>query len=126
MSFRARLSTRFHFEAAHWMAGYPEGHPNRRIHGHSYTGEVIVEGPVDPVTGMVREHEQLERAVREVSSALDHRMLNDVEGLEVPTGEYIARWIWNRLKPGLPDLKEVVVSRDTVGIRISYSEDFQK
>jgi 6-pyruvoyltetrahydropterin/6-carboxytetrahydropterin synthase len=126
MAFRARLSARFHFECAHFMPEYPQGHPNRRIHGHSYTGEVVVEGPVDERTGMVREHEQLERAVREVTSALDHQMLNEIPGLETPTGEHIARWIWTKLKPGLPDLKEVIVSRETIGIRISYSEDMQR
>lgn len=125
MSFRARLSARFHFECAHYMPEYPQGHRNRRMHGHSYTGEVVVEGVVDERSGMVREHEQLERAVREVTEALDHQLLNEIPGLEIPTGEHIARWIWLRLIPTLPDLREVIVARESVGIRISYSESFQ-
>jgi 6-pyruvoyltetrahydropterin/6-carboxytetrahydropterin synthase len=120
---RARLTTRFHFEAAHFMANYPEGHPNRAFHGHSFTGEVVLQGDVDPRSGMVMEHETLDRAVKEIVSQLDHRLLNEVPGLEVPTGEHIAKWIYDRLRPHLKSLKEVSVSRETVGIKITYSED---
>jgi 6-pyruvoyltetrahydropterin/6-carboxytetrahydropterin synthase len=123
--FKARLSTRFHFESAHFQPGYPEGHPNRTLHGHSFTGEVIVEAPVNPQDGMVMDHETLKRSVDEVVKALDHTLLNDVPGLTLPTGEHIARWIWMKLKPTVRGLKEVVVSRESVGIRTSYSDDFQ-
>jgi 6-pyruvoyltetrahydropterin/6-carboxytetrahydropterin synthase len=71
--FRAKLSARFQFESAHFMPGYPEGHPNRAVHGHSFTGEVIVEADVNPQDGMVMDHEILQREVREVVKALDHR-----------------------------------------------------
>lgn len=123
--FRARLATRFNFEAAHFMPGYPVGHPNRAIHGHSFTGEVVVESFVNPQDGMVVDHDILQRAVKEVVKALDHCMLNDVPGLDQPTGEHIARWIWMKLKPSIRGLKEVIVSRESVGIRASYSDDFQ-
>jgi 6-pyruvoyltetrahydropterin/6-carboxytetrahydropterin synthase len=123
--FRARLSTRFHFEAAHFMPSYPVGHPNRAIHGHSFTGEVVVESFVNPQDGMVMDHDVLHKAVNEVVKVLDHCMLNEVPGLEQPTGECIARWIWMKLKPSVRGLKEVIVSRESVGIRASYSDDFQ-
>ena len=122
---RARLSAKFHFEAAHFQPGFPEGHPNRRMHGHSFTGEVMVESDVCPNNGMVMEHEKLSGAVNEIVAQLDHNLLNDIEGLDVPTGEYISRWIYNQLKPQVPDLKEVSVIRDTVGLKVTYSEDFQ-
>jgi len=124
--FKARVSARFHFEAAHFMPSYPVGHPNRAIHGHSFTGQVIVENGVNPSDGMVMEHETLSRAVKEVVKALDHTMLNEVPGLEQPTGEHLARWIWMKLKPTIRGLKEVIVSRDSVGISCSYSDDYQE
>jgi 6-pyruvoyltetrahydropterin/6-carboxytetrahydropterin synthase len=119
-NFRARLSAAFQFEAAHKGVGFPEGHPNTRIHGHSYSGEIIVEGPVDPESGCVMDHAELEAVVKEVVGQLDHQFLNDVPGLEVPSSEHIARWIWQRMKKRVP-LSEVIVRRPTVGITVSYS-----
>ncbi len=116
----ARLSTRFSFEAAHRMPAFPAGHPNFRIHGHSYTGEVVIEGPIDPHSGFVMSHSHLLEAVNGVTQRLDHYFLNDIPGLETPSGENIARWIWRELKPRLPLLCEIVVERETCGIRISY------
>ncbi len=124
--FRARLSARFNFEAAHFQPGFPEGHPNRALHGHSYTGEVIVEADVNPIDGMIIDHEKLSQAVREVTKTLDHCLLNEVPGLEFPTGECIARWIWHKLKPSVRGLKEVIVDRPSIGIRTSYSDDHQR
>jgi len=122
---RARLSTKFHFESAHFMPNYPEGHPNRAFHGHSFTGEVVIEADVDMTSGMVMEHETLCVRVKEIVSLLDHRLLNEVPGLEIPTSEFITKWIFERLKPNVKGLKEVSLSRETVGIKVSYSEDMQ-
>ncbi len=122
---KARLSAKFHFEAAHFQPGYPENHPNRRMHGHSFTGEVMVESDVNPKDGMVMEHETLSRAVQEIVAQLDHNLLNDIPGLELPTGEYISKWIYDQLKPMIPDLREVSVMRETVGLKVTYSEEFQ-
>ena len=122
---RARLGAKFHFESAHFMPNYPEGHPNRAFHGHSFTGEVVMESEVDPSTGMVMDHEILDRKVKEIVKLLDHRLLNDISGLEMPTSEHITKWIFDRLKPSVKGLKEVSVSRETVGIKVTYSEDMQ-
>ena len=123
---RARLSSKFHFESAHFMGNFPEGHPNRRIHGHSFTGEVVMEAEVNPTTGMVMEHEELAQAVQGVVAKLDHRLLNDIPELTLPTSEYIAKWIFDALKSKVMGLQEVSVSRETVGIRVTYSEEMQK
>jgi 6-pyruvoyltetrahydropterin/6-carboxytetrahydropterin synthase len=120
MSFKAKLSASFHFDCAHRMPNYPADHPNSRLHGHSYTAKVIVEGEVNPLTGMVLDHGELEKLVKEVETQLDHQYLNDIPGLELPTGEVIARWIWQRLAPRLPQLCEIVVKRDTRAIEVSY------
>lgn len=122
---KARLASKFHFESAHYMPNYPEGHPNRAFHGHSFTGEVVIESEVDMTTGMVMEHETLEAKVKEIVGLLDHRLLNDVPGLAIPTSEFITKWIFERLKPGLKGLKEVSLSRETVGIKVTYSEEMQ-
>lgn len=122
---RARLSTRFHFEAAHFQPGFSKDHPNGRMHGHSFTGEVVVENEVNPEIGMVVEHEELVAAVTEVTKLLDHTLLNEVPDLELPTGEYISKWIFDRLKARVAGLVEVSVIRETVGLKVTYREDFQ-
>lgn len=97
-----RLSKRFRFEAAHLLPHVPEGHKCRRLHGHSFTVEVVVEGPVDPATGWLMDYAEIGRAFAPLHDQLDHRYLNDVEGLENPTSENLARWIWCRLAGTIP------------------------
>lgn len=97
------------FEAAHWLPATPEGHKCRRLHGHSFRCEIHVHGRVNPQTGWVCDFAQLEEAFEPLRQQLDHHCLNDIEGLENPTSENIARWIWHRLKNILPGLSQVVV-----------------
>jgi 6-pyruvoyltetrahydropterin/6-carboxytetrahydropterin synthase len=78
------------------------------MHGHSYRIDVHVSGPVDPHTGWVVDFYDIEAAFEPVMAALDHRVLNEVDGLENPTAENIAEWIWNAL-PALDGLAQVVV-----------------
>lgn len=100
---------RFTFEAAHHLPNVPEGHKCRRLHGHSFRIEVRVDGAPDPETGWVMDFADVKRAFRPVHDALDHRYLNEIEGLENPTSENLAKWIWRRLEPELPLLSAVVV-----------------
>jgi 6-pyruvoyltetrahydropterin/6-carboxytetrahydropterin synthase len=104
-----RLSKSFGFEAAHWLPCFPEGHKCRRMHGHSFRVDVIVEGELDPSVGYLIDFADIKRATEPLERALDHRCLNEIEGLENPTSEMVAAWIWARLKPALPMLSEVVV-----------------
>ena len=104
-----RLSKSFGFEAAHWLPCFPEGHKCRRMHGHSFRVDVIVEGELDPSVGYLIDFADIKRATEPVERALDHRCLNEIEGLENPTSEMVAAWIWARLKPALPMLSEIVV-----------------
>ncbi len=97
----------FTFEAAHDLPNTPEGHKCRRLHGHSFRVRVSVEGPVDPVTGWVMDFADIKAAFEPVHKRLDHYYLNDIPGLENPTSEVIAEWIWAQLKPTLPALSEV-------------------
>jgi len=101
---RARLEVEFHFAAAHRLPRY-EG-PCFRMHGHNYRLLVVVEGEVDPASGMVADFGKVKEAVQEhVLSRCDHRTLNDF--LENPTAENIARWTFEVLEPRLPGLAEV-------------------
>ena len=97
-----RLSKKFCAEAAHLLPRVPEGHKCRRLHGHSYVIDVIVEGEVDPHTGWVMDYADISAACAPLISRLDHHYLNEVEGLENPTSENIARWLWARLEDQLP------------------------
>ncbi|HEY2858852.1 MAG TPA: 6-carboxytetrahydropterin synthase QueD [Terracidiphilus sp.] len=99
----------FAIEAAHWLPNVPEGHKCRRLHGHSFHVEVHVEGPVDERLGWVMDFAEIKAAFIAVHDQIDHRCLNDVEGLENPTSENLARWIWSRLRPMLPGLARIVV-----------------
>lgn len=109
-----------HFEAAHRLPETPEGHPCRRLHGHSYVCEIHVSGPVDGRTGWIRDFAELRAAFQPLAEQLDHRLLNEVPGLENPTSENIARWIWERLAPRLPGLSAVVL-RETPTSRCIYT-----
>lgn len=97
----------FSFDAAHALPGAPEGHKCRRMHGHTYRVVVTVNGPVAPGTGWVLDFADLKAVVGPVIDRLDHNVLNEIEGLEQPTAENIAVWLWRQIKPRLPGLVSI-------------------
>lgn len=104
------LRKKFAFEAAHRLARLPEGHKCNRLHGHSYQVVLVLRGPIDPEPGWIIDAAEIKKAFLPIFDRLDHRYLNEIEGLENPTAEVLARWIFDRMKPLLPDLHQVVVS----------------
>lgn len=108
-----RIYKDFLFEAAHFLPSAPAGHPNSRVHGHSFRARVVIEGEPDAATGLVFHFDDLAAAIAEAQQALDHRLLNEVEGLEAPTLERISIWLWNRLQNRVPGLAEIQVCRDS-------------
>jgi 6-pyruvoyltetrahydropterin/6-carboxytetrahydropterin synthase len=112
----------FSFEAAHRLPNVAADHKCARLHGHSFRVKVCVSGPVDAHAGWVADFAELKRAFRPLHERLDHNYLNEVEGLENPTSENIARWIWARLRPRLPGLSKVVV-RETCTTGCVYRGD---
>ena len=104
----------FGFDAAHRFPGAPPGHRYHGVHGHSFTARVVVAGAPDARTGFVADLGELERACARLRESLDHRFLNEVAGLEVPSLEHIAMWIWEKLAPAFPGLCRVEVRRDSV------------
>jgi 6-pyruvoyltetrahydropterin/6-carboxytetrahydropterin synthase len=107
------------FEAAHRLPNVPVGHKCHRLHGHSFEVELRVAGPVDPHTGWVRDFADLQAAFQPLHAVLDHNYLNEIPGLENPTSELLAKWIWDRLLPQLPGLVEVTV-HETCTSRCTY------
>lgn len=110
-----RIYKDFQFEAAHYLPSAPAGHPNARIHGHSFRARISIDGEPDPETGLIMHLADLEAALQDVQKALDHRLLNEVEGLGVPTLERIATWLWNKLSNRIPGLAEIEIMRDSCG-----------
>ncbi|WP_157953029.1 6-carboxytetrahydropterin synthase QueD [Limnobaculum parvum] len=99
----------FTFEAAHRLPNVPEGHKCARLHGHSFVVRIEVTGEVSPNTGWVMDFSEIKAAFKPILNRLDHYYLNDIPGLENPTSEVLAHWIWQQLKPGLPLLSGVRV-----------------
>jgi 6-pyruvoyltetrahydropterin/6-carboxytetrahydropterin synthase len=99
----------FTLESAHRLPNVPPGHKCARVHGHSFRVEIHVSGPVDPHLGWVMDFADVKTAFEPLFQRLDHHYLNDVPGLENPTSENLARWIWQELSPHLPQLSCVVV-----------------
>ena len=100
---------KFTFEAAHLLPNVPDGHKCKRLHGHSYHVHIHVAGDLDPELGWVMDFADIGDAFEPLFAQLDHNYLNEIEGLEKPTSENIARWIWERLQPTLPNLTKVAV-----------------
>jgi 6-pyruvoyltetrahydropterin/6-carboxytetrahydropterin synthase len=103
----------FLFDAAHHFPSMPDGHQYAGVHGHSFQVEVTLSGAVDPRSGFLSDFSALESACALVREQLDHRYLNEIEGLRLPSLENISIWIWNRLKPSFPNLAKVVVRRES-------------
>src|SRR5271169_3755806 len=99
-----RLTKTFHFEAAHDLPTFPDGHKCRRLHGHSFHFDVVVEGDVDAKRGYLIDYGEIKKAVDPLVRQLDHYYLNDIAGLDNPTSENLAKWLWDRIKPALPML----------------------
>ena len=119
---RDSLTKSFNFEAAHWLPTFPEEHKCRRLHGHSFQVDVVVEGEVEPEKGYLVDFGELKKVVEPVIDSLDHRLLNDIPGLENPTSEMVARWVWDNLVEKIPLLCEVHV-RETCTSGCGYRGD---
>lgn len=114
-----RLVHEFRFEAAHRLPHVPKGHKCERLHGHSFKIEIAVAGPVDPKTGWFIDFGVVFDAWRPLHERLDHHYLNEIEGLENPTSENLAKWIWDRIIEKLPSLARVTVF-ETCDARCEY------
>lgn len=110
----------FTFEAAHFLPNVPSGHKCGRLHGHSFHVAIHIDGEVEKSTGWIMDFADLKTAFGPVYDKLDHYLLNDIQGLENPTSENIAIWIWQELKPALPLLSKIII-RETCNSGCIYS-----
>ena len=99
----------FRFEAAHRLPNLPPEHKCSRLHGHSFEVEIYVTGKIDAHNGWVMDFDVIKKTFRPIYDQLDHYYLNEIEGLENPTSENIARWIWRKLKTKLPQLNKIII-----------------
>lgn len=116
------LTKTFTFEAAHWLPTFPDGHKCRRMHGHSFRVDLVIAGEVDEEAGYLQDFGEISAAIEPVYMQLDHRCLNDIEGLENPTAENLARWLWQRLASELPRLVRIRV-HETCTTACEYGGD---
>ena len=114
------ITQQFGFDAAHYLGeGAAE---NRRLHGHSFYAEVTLKGGPDPVTGFVRDFGEVNAVLTSIRADLDHRLLNEIEGLGQPTLENLARYIFRQAKSRLPQTCRVRLSRPSYGQSCVYEE----
>ena len=116
---KMELRKSFQFEAAHLLPLLPKNHKCRRLHGPSFSVEIVVAGECDPKLGWLMDYAEISAAFKPIWEKLDHYYLNEIPGLENPTSERVAVWIWKKLKPKLPLLAEVVVA-ETCTARAVY------
>jgi 6-pyruvoyltetrahydropterin/6-carboxytetrahydropterin synthase len=113
------LSCDFRFEAAHHLPKAPAVHPCRRLHGHSFLVTLTVVGEPDPASGWVVDYAEIGAAWAPLHELLDHRLLNEVDGLDNPTSELLCVWIWERVHASLPGLASVTIA-ETCTARCAY------
>jgi 6-pyruvoyltetrahydropterin/6-carboxytetrahydropterin synthase len=104
-----KIFKEFSFEAAHRLPNVPQAHKCSRLHGHSFAVKISVQGSIGEESGWVMDFADISNAFEPIHKQLDHYYLNEIEGLDNPTSENIARWIWAHLKPGLPTLCEIEI-----------------
>lgn len=101
------LTKSFDFHAAHALGTFPQGHRCRQMHGHTFRVDVVVSGDVDPRKGYLVDFGEIRKLTDPIQAKLDHTTLNDIPGLEVPTAEMIAKWVYDQLAPNLPQLEAI-------------------
>jgi len=118
-----RITKSINFDAAHFLETASDEEAKRpyaRMHGHSFSLEVTLEGHINPDTGWVVDFGDLDDALDHIRHALDHRLLNEVEGLDKPTLENICVWVAGKIKSDFPNLRQVKVSRPSNGEACVY------
>jgi 6-pyruvoyltetrahydropterin/6-carboxytetrahydropterin synthase len=97
----------FTFDSAHFLPNVPDGHKCKNIHGHTYHLKVIIEGNLENRLEWVMDFAELKKVIKPIVDQLDHQLINDIPGLENPTCERIGVWIWDKIKPQIPQLKRI-------------------
>ena len=109
----------FRIESARRLTGLPSDHPCSRLHGHSFQIELTLIGDRQEDTGWVIDYHLISSSVGPVLRQLDHRVLNEVPGLENPTTENLCFWLYEKIKTEIPELVQITV-RETPETACSY------
>lgn len=120
--FNVELVKEYRFEAAHKLPHVPDGHKCQRLHGHSFKFEIHIVGPVDKKSGWFIDYGDLDDVINPLVAQLDHYYLNDIEGLENPTSEVAAKWLFDRIKAKIPSLTAITF-HETCDARCIYRGD---
>lgn len=115
-----RIFKDFSFDSAHFLPNLPKNHKCRRMHGHTFHVRLTVAGSLSDPEGWVIDFANIKKIFKPVLDELDHRILNEIPGLENPTSEILAAWIWNRIIGSLPGLESVEI-RETCTSGCIYS-----
>jgi len=105
-----KVFKRFTFDSAHFLPNVPDGHKCKETHGHTYQLTVYIEGDLEKNLGWVMDFAELQKVLDPIVKSLDHKFLNNIAGLENPTCEIIAKWLWNKIKPEIPQLSRIELS----------------
>ena len=103
------LFFRFDFAAARYLPNLSASHRCHRLHGHTFHVELTIRGEVGRDTGWIVDFDDVDRIIGELKDDLDHRQLNDIPGLENPTTERVAEWLWARIVARFAGLYRVTV-----------------
>ena len=114
-----KLTREILFDAAHSLAQYGPGHPNARVHGHSFRARITLSGTPD-ANGQIIDFDKFGAVLENLRKRLDHNMLNDIVGLGAPTLENLCLWMWTELQGELPHISAVEVYRDSLGQSCRY------
>jgi 6-pyruvoyltetrahydropterin/6-carboxytetrahydropterin synthase len=109
----------FSFDSAHFLPNVPEGHKCGNMHGHTYSLTVFIEGMPEQKSGWIIDYGDLKKIIKPIIEELDHHLLNEIPGLENPTSENLSIWLWNKIKPLLPNLKKIEL-KETPSSGVTY------
>lgn len=108
-----KIFRKFTFDSAHFLPNVPDGHKCKNVHGHTYHLTVFFEGDIDEHLKWVIDFSEVKNVIKPIIDSIDHKLLNDIEGLENPTCEVLAIWIWDKIKPQIPALVKVKLYENT-------------
>lgn len=109
----------FSFDSAHFLPAVPEGHKCGNMHGHTYSLTVFIEGMPEKKSGWIIDYGDLKKVIKPIIDQLDHHLLNEIPGLENPTSENLSIWLWNKIKPLLPNLIKIEL-KETPSSGVTY------
>ncbi len=116
---KLELKSHFQIESARFLPLLPKTHPCAHMHGHSFKIILTLVGDIDPKIGWVIDYNDIDAAVKPILNLIDHKILNEVPGLENPTSEFLAIWFYEKAKPLLPQLTKVTIA-ETPSTECSY------